>query len=252
MTSPQFTSPSPISPNSATRTSAARASPPHPGLIAALGELAQRGPVFAKETSGRRYPQVLTQRQFLARDAQHTFLIRHPRETIPSYRAVQPGAALSQIGFESLHEVFTEVARVTGRTPVVLDSADLIARPADIVRAYCERTGLGFRPGALTWQPGDRPEWQLSRDWHTEVAASSGFTAAPGRRPAEMPPDPLLNRYLGVPPAVLHRALPAPAAGLNQPGRHVRTQGQWRRRVLLPAWSGGRLPVLRRPSRCAV
>src|SRR5450432_3035684 len=34
-----------------------------PALIAALGLLARGGPVFAKETSGRRYPQVITQRQ---------------------------------------------------------------------------------------------------------------------------------------------------------------------------------------------
>jgi len=167
-----------------------------PALIAALGSLARRGPVFAKETSGRRYPQVLTERQFLARDAQHTFLIRHPRETIASYRAVQPDAALSQMGFESLHEVFTEVTRVTGRTPVVLDSADLVARPAAIVRAYCERVGLDFRPGALTWPPADRPEWQLSRDWHTEVAASSGFTGTTRRPGTDVAQDPVLSRYL--------------------------------------------------------
>jgi hypothetical protein len=165
-------------------------------LIAALGSLARQGPVFAKETSGHRYPEVLTERQFLARDAQHTFLIRHPRETIASYHAVQPGAALGQIGFESLHEVFTEVARVTGRTPLVVDSADLVARPAATVRAYCERAGLDFRPGALTWAAADRPEWQPSRDWHTEVAASSGFTDTTGRHGTEVERHPVLSRYL--------------------------------------------------------
>ena len=167
-----------------------------PALIAALGSLARRGPVFAKETSGHRYPEVLTEREFLAHGARHTFLIWHPRETIASYRAVQPDATLGQMGFESLHEVFTEVTRVTGRTPVVLDSADLVARPAATVRAYCERTGLDFRPGALTWPPADRAEWQLSRGWHTEVAASTGFTATTGRPRAEVAGDPVLSRYL--------------------------------------------------------
>jgi hypothetical protein len=167
-----------------------------PALIAALRSLARQRPVFAKETSGHRYPEVLAQRQFLARDAQHTFLIRHPREAIASYRAVQPDAALSQMGFESLHEVFTEVAQATGRTPVVLDSADLVAHPAATVRAYCARVGLDFRPGALTWPPADRPEWQLSRDWHTEVAASSGFTDTTGRHRTEVAQDPVLSRYL--------------------------------------------------------
>jgi hypothetical protein len=68
---------------------------------------------------------------------------------------------------------------------VVIDSADLVRRPADTVRAYCAATGIGFRPEALRWQPGGRPEWELSRAWHTDVAESSGF-----RRPANGGPGP--------------------------------------------------------------
>ncbi|MEP7022915.1 MAG: sulfotransferase family protein [Actinomycetota bacterium] len=168
-----------------------------PGLLDALRLLAGHGPVFAKETTGRRYPGVLADRQFLASDCQHTFLIRHPRETIASYHGLSPGAPLHKIGFESQYEVFAAVARATGRTPVVLDSADLVSRPAAAVAAYCERVGIGFRPEALAWPAVDRPEWAKSRGWHAEVAASTGFSQARAEPGVDVTQHPVLRRYLG-------------------------------------------------------
>jgi len=41
--------------------------------------------------------------------------------------------------------------------------------------AYCAAVGLPFIPHALTWDPGDRPEWRRSARWHVDVSASSGF-----------------------------------------------------------------------------
>jgi hypothetical protein len=131
--------------------------------------------VFAKETTGRRYPEVLAEPEFLATGAVHTFLIRHPRETIASYHAMNPEAGLAKMGFESLYEIFTSVSRLSGRPPVVMDAADLMRRPAEVVAAYCARVGIPFLPDALAWQPADRPEWELSSRWHTDVAASAGL-----------------------------------------------------------------------------
>ena len=82
------------------------------------------------------------------------------------YLAISPDAPLEKIGCESQYEVYAAVAQATGRAPVVIDSADLVRRPADTVRAYCAAAGIGFRPEALRWQPSDRPEWELSRAWH--------------------------------------------------------------------------------------
>lgn len=146
-----------------------------PDLVSALRLLASRGPVFAKETTGKRYPEVLAEPGFLARDAVHTFLIRHPRETIASYHALNPVAPRHKIGFESLHELFTSVTRLSGREPVVVDAGDLMRQPSAVIAAYCARVGIPFLPGALTWRPADRPEWELSRRWHSGVAASAGL-----------------------------------------------------------------------------
>jgi len=43
--------------------------------------------------------------------------------------------------------------------------------PTACVRAF----GLPFIPQALTWEPGERPEWRRSARWHADVSASSGF-----------------------------------------------------------------------------
>ncbi len=165
-------------------------------LLAALRSLASQGPVFVKETTGKRYPEVLADREFMAKDARHTFLIRHPRETIMSRYAIEPDAPLHKAGFESQYEVFAEAARLTGRAPLVLDSADLMARPAAIIEAYCERVGIDFRPEALTWRPADRPEWELSREWHAAAASSAGFGDVPGRDDIDIEQHPVLSSCL--------------------------------------------------------
>lgn len=168
-------------------------------LLDGLRRLAAGRPVFVKETTGKRYPEVLGDEEFMTRDAVHTFLIRHPRETIASRYPLDPGAAVDKVGYESLFELFTEAARRTGHDPVVIDAADLVASPAAIVRAYCERVGITFLPQALTWSPEDRPEWTLSSRWHAEAAASTGFAPAPATESdpgVDVERHPVLSGYL--------------------------------------------------------
>jgi hypothetical protein len=165
-------------------------------LIGALGALAHRGRVFVKETTGRRYPEVLAEPQFLAEGTRHTFLIRHPRETIASRYALDSGAGLDKVGFESQFEIFTEISRLARQSPAVIDSDDLITRPAAIVQAWCSRVGIDFRPDALSWPPADRPEWQQSRRWHAEAAASTGFARMSAGPAVDVERDPTLSGYL--------------------------------------------------------
>ena len=160
-------------------------------LIRALLKLP--GQVFTKETTGVRYPQVLATPEYLD-GVTHTFLIRDPRETIPSYLKLEPDARVRSIGFELLHEIYTAVAERTGRQPVVVDAADLVRDPEGTVRAYCAATGIPFVPEALSWQPAQRSEWQLSRRWHETVAASAGLGAV-SAEPATVP-DAAAERYL--------------------------------------------------------
>jgi hypothetical protein len=168
-----------------------------PEVIAELRALAATRQVFVKDTMDRRHPGVLADQRFLAEDAQHTFLIRHPRETLRSYLAIRRNPRIHEIGFEAQYELYTKVSRLTGRDPLVVDVGDLMRRPADTVRAYCAHTGIGFRPHALSWQPTDQPEWLGGFSyWFTGAAASSGLGEVPVRRSLDADQHPLLGTLL--------------------------------------------------------
>jgi hypothetical protein len=130
--------------------------------------------VFLKETTDHRYGEILADRRFLA-EARHAFLIRRPEEIAASYYALYPDMRIEEIGLETMHELHAAVRDADGRTPVVIDSDDLVARPEATMAAYCAAVELPFIPHALTWAPGERPEWQRTARWHTDVSASSGF-----------------------------------------------------------------------------
>lgn len=144
-------------------------------VLGRLRTLAESSRVFAKDTTDERYPDVLADEAFLSKDAQHTFIIRHPSETIPSYYALNPEVRREQIGFEHQYELFDAVRRHTGRTPVVVDSQVLIAQPATVIEKYCASVGIPYLAESLSWSPGERAEWKATRRWHADVSATRGF-----------------------------------------------------------------------------
>jgi Sulfotransferase domain len=143
-------------------------------LLAWLRDETDDVSVFLKDTTDRRHGEVLDDQRFLA-EARHAFLIRRPEEIASSYYALRPDMRIDEIGLEALHELHTAVRDAGGYRPVVIDSDDLVARPEATMAAYCAAVGLPFVPQALTWEPGERPEWRRSARWHAEVSASSGF-----------------------------------------------------------------------------
>lgn len=166
------------------------------GVLARLRELAEKQPVFFKDTTDCRYPEVLADTAFLGQDVTHTFLVRDPAEAIASYYALNPEVTRDQIGFETLHELYRAVRAATGTEPVVLDSAELIGNTADAVRDYCARVGIPFLRDALSWQAGNRPEWQATDRWHETVAKTTGIQALPAAHGVVVDDVPHLRGYL--------------------------------------------------------
>lgn len=130
--------------------------------------------VFLKDTPDERHRELLTDSVFL-RDIRHAFLIRDPDEIAASFYAIEPTMSLASIGLEFLNEFHDAVRRAGGHAPVVIDSDDLVTEPGATMAAYCSAVGLPFVPDALRWEPGDRPEWRRSAQWHRRVSASTGF-----------------------------------------------------------------------------
>jgi hypothetical protein len=158
-------------------------------VIAALGELAAGGPVFFKDTTDYDYPAILADRDFRT-TARHTFIIRHPREAIASHCAVNSELRREDIGF--LAALYDAVAAATGDAPVVVDSDDLIDRPEQTVRTYCELVGLDFRAEALSWRSGMRDEWRKTQPWHESTSRTNGFTRTEPAYTRTVDNDPVL------------------------------------------------------------
>ncbi|MFG1914990.1 hypothetical protein [Micromonospora sp. NPDC048898] len=168
-------------------------------VLAALRAMAAQGPVFFKDTTDFHYPALLSDEEFLA-TAAHTFIVRDPAEAIASHHALNPQLTRDEIGFARLHEIFAAVRAATGRTPIVIESGDLLRRPAETVRAYCAAVGIPFIADALSWEPGMRPEWRSTSRWHRSTSRTAGFTAGGSNRDAgsrveAVAADPVLRAY---------------------------------------------------------
>ncbi|XP_033626440.1 uncharacterized protein LOC117289428 [Asterias rubens] len=101
----------------------------------------------------------------------HTFLIRNPNKTIPSWRKLnlefkpssgtmdeeqmeawqdlQMGSLAG--GFHSLLEHYEYVRENLDPNPFVMDADDLLADPEAMIPAYCQATGTPFRKKMVEW-----------------------------------------------------------------------------------------------------
>lgn len=166
-------------------------------VIDAIWAFARSRPLFFKDTTDFHYPGVLSDETFLAGPT-HTFIIRHPAEAIASHHALNPKLGRDEIGFAWLAEIYDAVVAATGHAPVVVDSGDLVERPRETVRAYCEAVRIPFLPEALSWSAGMDEQWQRTSRWHESTSRTTGFS--PGTAVVDRDPvvtaDPVLSGYL--------------------------------------------------------
>lgn len=112
--------------------------------------------------------------QFLLQ-TRNVFLIRDPREMLPSLTVQVPHAGLPDTGLQRQWELLLEL-RSRGQQPVVLDSRELLLNPATVLQELCEQLGMEFSTKMLQWEAGPRPEdgvW--ASHWYHAVHQSTGF-----------------------------------------------------------------------------
>lgn len=115
---------------------------------------------------------------------ENVFLIRHPARVIASYVRKMPEVSLTAIGFPQQASLFEHAQNLQGRTPIVVDSDDILRDPASVLSALCAALGLDWDAAMLTWPSGPRPEdgaW--APHWYDAVWRSTGFGPAPGALP---------------------------------------------------------------------
>lgn len=138
-----------------------------------------------------------------------TFLIRHPRLSIPSfYRCTIPPLVDKttytpfmpcEAGYRELAQLFDFLVREgvvdKGRVTVV-DADDLLDHPEEVIRRFCHRTGIEFDPTMLVWDEADGrhaaklfAKWD---GWHDDVLDSTRLN---GRSHAQVGRGPPLRHW---------------------------------------------------------
>ncbi len=112
--------------------------------------------------------------EFLAATA-NVLLIRDPVEMLPSLTIQLPRANLLDTGLSRQWKLYGDLV-ASGQRPAVIDSRELLLDPAGVLLQLCNRLGLEFEPGMLSWPCGRRKEdgiWE--KYWYKAVHQSTGF-----------------------------------------------------------------------------
>ncbi|XP_077984764.1 uncharacterized protein LOC144439354 [Glandiceps talaboti] len=114
---------------------------------------------------------LLDKLDYIPEGYQHVFLIRHPKEAIPSaYEAmvdieefgiVQLDVANLIMKFGSMSHFKRLFDHITGKgySPIVIDSKDLVTNTRETLQKLCDKTGLPFYDSMLQWEPGNISHW---------------------------------------------------------------------------------------------
>ncbi|MDJ0939775.1 MAG: hypothetical protein QNJ00_08415 [Woeseiaceae bacterium] len=143
-------------------------------------------------------------------DTRNIFLVRDPREMLPSLTIQVPHAQLADTGLKQQWEL-TEMLEKAGESPVVLDSRELLLSPPTIIRQLCDALDIEYSDSMLGWPAGPIPEdgvW--APHWYHAVHKSTGF--APYVPKTDFPPalEPLLLECQPWYDKLYERALKAP------------------------------------------
>lgn len=104
------------------------------------------------------------------------FLIRNPKLLIKSLSKVLNNVTIRDTGIKKQHEIFQHL-KSNGKTPVVIDSGQILKNPEKALSMLCEKTGIPFQREMLEWKAGPRKEdgvW--AKYWYKNVHSSTGFS----------------------------------------------------------------------------
>jgi hypothetical protein len=106
----------------------------------------------------------------------NVFLIRDPRDMLPSLSIQLPEPRLSDTGLLRQWELFSGLLDA-GQEPAILDSRELLSNPQHVLSTLCQHIGVSYAPAMLRWKPEPRPEdgvW--APHWYHAVHRSTGFS----------------------------------------------------------------------------
>ncbi|WP_293368546.1 hypothetical protein, partial [Phenylobacterium sp.] len=115
------------------------------------------------------------------------FLIREPAAVLASYVKARAEVTLADIGVVRQRELFDREADRLGRSPPVVEGADVLADPRGTLGAICVALGVPFAEAMLSWPAGRRrSDGVWAPAWYAAVERSTGFAAPERSSPAPL------------------------------------------------------------------
>ncbi len=125
---------------------------------------------------------------------QHVFLLRPPDAMLLSLDKVLTSPGLTDTGLPQQLALFEQIKEHSGKTPLVIDSVDLLRNPEGMLRGWCAFLDIEFTTNMLSWPTGPRAtDGVWAKYWYGNVEQSSCFQ--PYREKAVNLPDTLEALY---------------------------------------------------------
>ena len=107
----------------------------------------------------------------------NVFLIRDPREMLPSLSIQLPEARLADTSLKQQWLLYSGL-RDAGQNPMILDSRELLLDPEGVLMQLCRHLRFDFDRAMLRWEPGPIAEDGIwAPHWYEAVHRSTGFAS---------------------------------------------------------------------------
>jgi hypothetical protein len=106
----------------------------------------------------------------LLRRFKHTFLIRTPQKSVPSYWKCVHKAPESDSSTNWPGQIQSQV-----QPPPLIDASVLLGNPDYVLKEYCSALGIPFDNSMLTWESGPVEEFAAWGTYHSGAENSTGF-----------------------------------------------------------------------------
>jgi hypothetical protein len=124
------------------------------------------------------------------------FLIRDPREVIPSLTIQLPDAKVRDTGLDIQWKLY-QLLISKGGNPVIIDSRELLINPEFILTKLCAHLKINYSKEMLSWNPGPINEDGIwSKYWYETVHKSSTFMSYKPKPDLQKKFLPLYNKCL--------------------------------------------------------
>lgn len=161
-------------------------------------------------------PTVIPTSELLSADVCHAFLIRTPKKAVPSYYrlCIPPKSEVTGFVFFDGDEVGLRESKMLydwlvlqGQEPVIIEAADLLARPVEVMKSFCETCGVDFTSDMCSWEGGEQEHFKKWAGFHDDAQESTGIAKPAGDEEARAAKEAKKAKEAAEMPEAVHTAI---------------------------------------------